>query len=256
MAKAILVFGLPGSGKTTLANKLFQKLSNAEHINADMVRQKFNDWDFSEIGRIRQGNRMVELAKNSTAQWAIVDFVCPKESTRVNGSFDLKIFMDTISQSRYQDTNKVFERPETPLDYHFKEFNSDEQVNLIVNDLQTFDWKKPTVQLLGRWQPWHAGHLKLFQRALSKTGQVTVQVRDTSGTDTKNPFVFEEVKTNIIKNLHENGYILGKEYIIQQVPNITNITYGRDVGYAIEKEKLDKETEEISATKIRARLGK
>ena len=111
-----------------------------------------------------------------------------------------------------------------------------------------FDWKKPTVQLLGRWQPWHEGHRKLFERALDKTGQVCVMVRDTEGIDGANPYDFESVKERIEESLLPR--YAGK-FIVLRVPNIVNITYGRKVGYTVEQEKLPKEIEDISATKIR-----
>jgi ATP sulfurylase len=116
-----------------------------------------------------------------------------------------------------------------------------------VNALE-FDWKKPTVQMLGRWQPWHPGHQALFERALAKTGQVAIMVRDTGGTDDSNPFDFEFVKSKIEEALLPK--YAGK-FIVVLVPNIVNITYGRGVGYAIEQEFLGADVESISATKIR-----
>ena len=122
-----------------------------------------------------------------------------------------------------------------------------------------FDSKKPTVLLLGRWQPWHEGHLALFERALVKTGQVVIQVRDvkdSSGGEGQedNPFSFEQISEDISKKLSKSGYTINVDYIIQLVPNITNITYGRGVGYKIEQESFDLETESISATNIRKSL--
>ena len=122
-----------------------------------------------------------------------------------------------------------------------------------------FDSKKPTVLLLGRWQPWHDGHLALFERALAKTGQVVIQVRDvkdSSGGEGQddNPFSFEEISNDIEKKLSLSGYIINKEFIIQFVPNITNITYGRGVGYMIEQESFESDIESISATEIRKEL--
>ena len=108
------------------------------------------------------------------------------------------------------------------------------------------DWTKPTTQLLGRFQPWHQGHKELFKRALSKTGQVVILLREQDGTDS-NPFTTEQ-RVNFIKDAL-SAYT-GKFEVIP-VPNITHITYGRDVGYTIEQEHLDKETESISATDIR-----
>ena len=122
-----------------------------------------------------------------------------------------------------------------------------------------FDSKKPTVLLLGRWQPWHEGHLALFERALAKTGQVVIQVRDvkdSSGGEGQedNPFSFEQISEDISQKLSKSGYTINVDYIIQLVPNITNITYGRGVGYKIEQESFDSKTESISATNIRKSL--
>ena len=119
-----------------------------------------------------------------------------------------------------------------------------------------FDPKKPTVLLLGRWQPWHKGHLALFERAFAKTGQVLIQVRDvkdSSGGKNQddNPFSFEEISNDIEDKLLASGYKINEDFIIQLVPNITNITYGRGVGYKIEQEHFDSKIESISATKIR-----
>ena len=109
--------------------------------------------------------------------------------------------------------------------------------------------KAPTAQMLGRWQPWHGGHQKLFEKILEKTGQVLIMVRDVQGVD-DNPFDFETVKSNIEKALVNYE---GK-YKIILVPNITNICYGRGVGYKIEEIVLDEETQKISATKIRQQM--
>tara|TARA_B100001113_G_C20999864_1_gene574438 strand:- start:33 stop:425 length:393 start_codon:yes stop_codon:yes gene_type:complete len=122
-----------------------------------------------------------------------------------------------------------------------------------------FDPKKPTVLLLGRWQPWHDGHLALFERALAKTGQVVIQVRDVEGSSggegqDDNPFSYEEIKKDIAEKLFASGYQINEDFIIQLVPNITNITYGRGVGYKIEKESFETSIETISATKIRKDL--
>tara|TARA_A200000113_G_C8600691_1_gene269198 strand:+ start:117 stop:509 length:393 start_codon:yes stop_codon:yes gene_type:complete len=122
-----------------------------------------------------------------------------------------------------------------------------------------FDPKKPTVLLLGRWQPWHEGHLALFQRALEKTGQVVIQVRDvkdSSGGEGQddNPFSYEEIYKDIAEKLLLSGYKVGEDFVIQLVPNITNITYGRGVGYNIEEESFNSDIESISATKIRKSL--
>ncbi len=115
------------------------------------------------------------------------------------------------------------------------------------------DRHKETTQMLGRFQPWHEGHTALFKRAISKTGQVVILLREQDGTE-KNPFTFEQRKEQIVEELKKEGYEYNNNYEIINVPNITHITYGRDVGYKIEQEHFDKDIEEISATKIREKL--
>ena len=124
-----------------------------------------------------------------------------------------------------------------------------------------FDWKKPTVQMLGRWQPWHKGHQELFKRCVKKTGQVIIQVRDVEGASggqgqDDNPFSWEDVCKDIETNLKIDGFERGDDYEIMLVPNITNVSYGRGVGYVFEEEVFDEEITSISATKIRAELRK
>jgi len=114
-----------------------------------------------------------------------------------------------------------------------------------------FDPKKPTVQMLGRWQPFHDGHLALFKEALKKTGQVCIMVRDTGGTDDSNPFDFDFVKEKIEEALIPK---YDGKFVVQLVPNITNISYGRGVGYAIEEIVLPEKIQKISATGIRAKM--
>jgi nicotinamide mononucleotide adenylyltransferase len=116
----------------------------------------------------------------------------------------------------------------------------------------SFDWKAPTTMLLGRWQPWHAGHRALFERAIAKTGQVAIMVRDCEGWNDSNPFGMEEVADKIHEDLHEQ---YAGQYVILFVPNITNITYGRAVGYTIEQEVFDEDIHAISATEIRKKMG-
>ena len=119
------------------------------------------------------------------------------------------------------------------------------------NDNHVWDNKLPTAQMLGRWQPWHGGHQKLFEEILKKTGQVNIMVRDVQGVG-DNPFDFETVKANILVALKD----FKNRIKITLVPNITNICYGRGVGYKIEEVVLDKKTQEISATKIREQMRK
>lgn len=120
----ILVMGLPGSGKTYLTERLVP-LINAAWYNADKVRKMTNDWDFSDNGRNRQSKRMRELADFEKSQGNIVvcDFVCPTKKTRENFNADVIIWMNTIKEGRYKDTNELFEPPDK-VDFHITEFNT------------------------------------------------------------------------------------------------------------------------------------
>lgn len=125
----ILLFGLPGSGKTTLATALIEHLSYTIHLNADTVRTQFNDWDFSPEGRTRQAHRMRTLADASIAEnnirYAIADFIAPTVELRAIYDADFAIWMDTIEKGRFEDTNKAWQVP-TPEEYHVRitEFRS------------------------------------------------------------------------------------------------------------------------------------
>ena len=127
----ILIFGLPGSGKTTLARP-FAELINGVHLNADAVRDKYDDWDFTPEGRIRQAQRMRYLADGVVMadKIAIADFVCPTETARQEFSPDFTVWMDTIKAGRYADTNKMFEAP-PECNYHVSEWFDDTHAELI-----------------------------------------------------------------------------------------------------------------------------
>jgi len=130
----------------------------------------------------------------------------------------------------------------------------------------SFNWKKPTTQMLGRWQPWHSGHTALFKKALMETGQVLIMVRDVGGIvgqdagagrtneQIDNPFDYDTVVENIKQELSAEGFNYHEEYIIMLVPNIVDISYGRGVGYTFTQHDLGEEIHSISATKIRAQL--
>ena len=117
--------GLPGSGKTTLANELGPML-NAKRLNADEVRKEANDWDFSEEGRKRQANRMKNLANTAlnNNKHVIADFVCPTPQTREDFDADFIIWMDTIKKGRFDDTNKMFIEPKK-YDFRVTEKNAE-----------------------------------------------------------------------------------------------------------------------------------
>jgi hypothetical protein len=274
--------GLPGSGKTYFAERLKKYLetnsntqtmplerminlelmpleysSKVDWFNADEIRKRFNDWDFSREGRIRQSIRMFDFAVSCTEDFVICDFVAPLVEQRNNFKADWCIWMDTIDAGRFEDTNQAFEPPEQ-YDFRITEQNAEKWAEFVGDHIlynrrrPRFDWQKETVQMLGRWQPWHAGHRALFERAIAKTGQVCIMIRDCQGWQGTNPFAIDQVKAFIKRDLDP---IYQGQYEIQVVPNIVNITYGRDVGYKIEQETFDTAITDISATKIRKNMG-
>jgi len=284
MTKRILIMGLPGAGKTYLAQALKKYLETngdlmkinpqrvltyegipgpgfmrvgVDWFNADDVRKKYNDWDFSDAGRIRQSLRMFQFAIECTGEFVICDFVAPLVEMRNNFKADWTIWVDTIKEGRYEDTNKAFVPPEV-YDFRVTEQNCEKWAEFIGEHVladrrrPVFDWQRETVQMLGRWQPWHDGHRALFERLIAKTGQVVIQVRDVQGWQGSNPFEVAKVKSFIRRDLDP---IYQGQYEIQVVPNIVHIGWGRGVGYTHGEETFDDAVTDISATKIRKELG-
>jgi len=276
MTQRILIMGLPGSGKTYLAEKLKKYLedngtisySRAEMLpfdtncqvswfNADDIRRKYNDWDFSKDGRIRQSIRMFQFSMEAGGDYVICDFVAPLVEMRNNFKADWTIWMDTIREGRYADTNAAFVEPEQ-YDFRVTEQNAEKWAEFIGDHIignrrrPVFDWKRETVQMLGRWQPWHDGHRALFERLIARTGQVVIQIRDCQGWQGSNPFEIEKVKSFIRRDLDP---IYQGQYEIQVVPNIVHIGWGRGVGYTAGEETFNDTITDISATKIRKELG-
>jgi len=247
----IQIIGLPGSGKTTLATELSGRI-NAVHLNADHVRSTVNsDLGFTPEDRKEHARRMGEMSRLLSGQGldVVVDFICPTQTTReAFGKADILVWMDTIKEGRFEDTNKMWEIP-TVFDYKFETFDANAHVDNIIFTSNLHDWKAPTTLMLGRYQPWHEGHHALYHEAKERTQQVMLGVRNTQGTSEKDPLSFYEVK----------GYILSdpamSEAMVVKMPNITNIVYGRDVGYKIEQVHLGANIEAISATQKRKELG-
>ncbi len=278
-AQRILIMGLPGAGKTYFAQALKSWLetnatmsmarmtqhetapwdmrAQVDWFNADDVRRRFNDWDFSREGRIRQSLRMLEFAMKCTGDYVICDFVAPLPEMRGNFKADWTIWIDTIDEGRFEDTNRAFVPPEM-YDFRITEQNAEHWAAVVGEHIRdnrrrpTFDWKKETVQMLGRWQPWHAGHRALFERLLVRTGQVMIQVRDVQGWQGSNPFGWEQVQDRIRRDLDP---LYQGQYEIMLVPNIVHIGWGRGVGYTAGEETFDESITQISATNIRKQMG-
>ncbi len=271
----ILIMGLPGAGKTYMAAALKKYLeenstffhanhetaksssARVEWYNADEIRKQFDDWDFSHDGRIRQSKRMREISNASRADFVICDFVAPLPEMRYNFCPHWTIWMDTIDQGRFADTNRMFTPPDV-YDFRIIEQNAEKWAEFIGSHIlegrrrPTFDWRRETVQMLGRWQPWHPGHRALFERLIARTGQVIIQIRDVQGWQGSNPFSFEQVAGFIRRDLDP---IYQGQYEIMLVPNIVHIGWGRGVGYTSGEETFDESITQISATKIRKEMG-
>ena len=256
MKRKILIMGLPGAGKTTLSKVLAPRL-NAVHFNADAVRANVNkDLGFAEADRIEHARRMGWLCDQvvKTGGFAVADFICPTPATRQAFMGDVSAFViwiDRIKAGAFEDTNRMFVPPEhvdlrvtaegTP------EYWAEQAIALL---RPVFDPKKPTALFVGRYQPFHDGHKALIVEGIKRVGQACIAVRDTQGVDDKNPFAFEYVRSRIEHGLRE----LEGRFIVVPLPNITNIFYGRDVGYTVERIDLDAAVQDISATKVRNAL--
>ncbi len=251
MKKKILIMGLPGSGKTYLARKI-SKILKADWFNADQVRGKYNDWDFSTKGIIRQVFRMKNLAKNSKKSFVVADFICPINKQLEIFKPNIIIWMDTIKKSKYPRINKIFKKPKN-YDIRVTSKNADFWKYAVLDKVLGYKWNEqsPTTQMLGRFQPWHKGHRCLFEKAILKSGQVNIQVKNVWKLG-DNPYNFEKIKKNILEDLK----YFKKRVKVSSMPNISEIVYGRKVGYKVTKINLPKHIQKISATNIRRKLRK
>ncbi len=250
--RKILIMGLPGSGKTTLAEILVNKLK-AAWFNADAVRQDiYSELGFSPDDRLKHAKRMGKLCDWAKlgGGYVIADFVCPTQETRQAFNADFVIWVDRIMEGRYEDTNKMFERP-LNYDIRLTDGTAEEWAEKVIeklNESESWDNQAPTALLIGRYQPFHIGHKTLVAEAIKRTGQCCIALRDVGGIDEKNPYNFEKVKAEIESACTE----FGNKIKIVELPNIMDVFYGRGVGYNIEQLELSKELQEVSATKIRA----
>lgn len=248
----IQVIGLPGAGKTTFAKELADRI-NAIHLNADEVRADLNkDLGFTDADRIEQARRMGALSRLLAKQGyhVVVDFINPTKETReAFGEPDKVVWMNRKPVRDFPNTTAIWQMP-LKVDLTFDDLiEYTDAVRVAIIDFRLHDWRKPTTLMLGRYQPWHEGHHALYEEAEKRTDQVLLGVRDTYNTSPKDPLKFDEVKEYINKDPFMEGALVIK------MPNITNIVYGRDVGYKIEQVKLGDEIEAISATQKRKQMG-
>jgi hypothetical protein len=181
----------------------------------------------------------------------IVDFVNPTWETRkAFGNANFVVWVNRVENSRFEDTNNLWQDPESDLVISQGQ-SILEEAELVLMRARIMDWTKPTTLQLGRYQPWHEGHEALKTEALKRTSQVLLGVRNTHGVTEKDPFSFEEVESMILRQSGPND----STSLVLKLPNITNIVYGRDVGYRIEHIDLPPEIQAISATQRRREMG-
>jgi cytidyltransferase-like protein len=247
----ILIMGLPGAGKTTLASAL-APLLNAVVFNADAVRANLSpDLGFSHEDRVEHARRMGWMCDRVVegGGTVIADFICPTEETRAAFGATFTIWLDRISAGRFEDTNRMFVAPSRfDLRVGAKGCPQYWAEQALMHLRPPFDPQKPTALFLGRYQPFHAGHQRLIEEGMRRVGQVCIAVRDTHGIDEKNPLPFFAVKQRIEAAL--SAYT--GRFVVVALPNITHVFYGRDVGYSVERIILEETVEAVSATQIRS----
>jgi adenylylsulfate kinase len=250
----MLTIGLPGADNTTLSTALSERL-RAVHFNNDAIRAEINKGlGFSETDRVEQARRMgwlcYQVVRSGTP--AIADFVCPTEATRAAFGEASVVWVNRIAESRFADTNRLFELP-TRFDVRVtSEGTALAWAETMAEMIRpVFGPRKPTALFFGRYQPFHAGHKALIEEGVERVGQVCIAVRDTHGLDASNPLSFQDVRLRIEGAMAEHA----GRFVVQPLPKITNVFYGRDFGYSIERIDLDADLRQLSAAKVRRETG-
>jgi Adenylylsulphate kinase len=241
--------GLPGAGKTTLT-KALAPLLDAVVFNADAVRTNLSrDLSYSMADRIEHARRMGWMCDRivEAGGSVIADFICPTPQTRAAFGDAFTIWVDRIKAGRFEDTNRMFVRPDR-FDLRVgpqgaPDYWARQALTLL---RPAFDPKKPTALFVGRFQPFQASHQRLIEEGLRRLGQVCIAVCD--GADGKNPLPFFSVKQSIETALSHHG----GRFVVVPLPNVASVFHGRDVEYNVEPIELDGATEAASAAKLRS----
>jgi len=254
MHRKILIMGLPGAGKTTLARCL-APLLNAVVFNADEVRAHISrDLGFSHADRIEHASRMGWMSDRvvEAGATAIADFICPTPDTQTAFGPAFIVWVDRVAEGPFADTNHLF-TPPARYDVRVSADGSPRfwAEHILARLRPTFDPQRSTALFVGRYQPFHDGHRHLVEEGIRRVGQACLAVRNTHGTDAKNPLSFFEVKQRIEASLATHA----GRYIVVPFPNVTHVFYGRNVGYVLERIELSPNLEAISATEIRRQIG-
>ncbi|MFZ0844789.1 MAG: adenylyl-sulfate kinase, partial [Pseudolabrys sp.] len=200
MHRKILIMGLPGAGKTTLANAV-APLLNAVVFNADAVRANLSrDLGFTHEDRVEHARRMGWMCDRvvEAGGTVIADFICPTPDTRAAFGEAFTIWVDRIEAGRFEDTNRMFVAPDR-FDLVVKAEGTPQYwaEQVLARLRPAFEPQKPTALFIGRYQPWHGGHQRLIEEGLKRVGQVCIAVRDTHGISEKNPLPYFAVKQRI-----------------------------------------------------------